>query len=479
MKLAIGLAFLVGTFVLACSSAEPPPVGPSNGTEDSKQSTTIPRSSKESLPTEQFNTPTSAGKSISPTFQTNTLEFGKGGLVRDLAGYSDVALPKFVTASHIAVNQIATVSKFRSSAGHDFSDSFEDCCSMKHYFRPVDYYGTRFSQPIYSPVNGVVLYVTDRSGGSGANDWTVAYEQATGATPPDDYLDWDIYIRPDDAPNVWVRHMHLNPISKIRDGISMASSRELMRATALPAAQGFRVKAGDLIGHGLGEISITRHLSGTGVPTPCNSSFARDKWANSPGCKEKISHHSIFELMTEEVFAEYRELSRVSRADFIITATERSSDTLACDGEYFFNAGNEDDPDVYVRLQSSVETMGESTNGIQETSNVSDSQSTGQTLPGSSALASNRVIIESFNASGSHTLSSVNAVEPFVIVIAAIGGPVSVSDDVGPVQRSLYTRGKQDGVAVYETPVQEAAQVNLIVEAPEDVHWGIVVVKAD
>ena len=100
---------------------------------------------------------------IEPTVESTVIddkaniEFGLGGLAKDLESWAAVKLPKFITASHVNISDIAYVSKFRSSAGHDFSDSFEVCCSMKHYFIPIDYFGTRFTQPIYSPVDGVVL----------------------------------------------------------------------------------------------------------------------------------------------------------------------------------------------------------------------------------------------------------------------------------------------------------------------------------
>ena len=43
-------------------------------------------------------------------------KFGAGGLIADLDGWSNIQLPQFITASHIDVSKIATVSKFRSSA---------------------------------------------------------------------------------------------------------------------------------------------------------------------------------------------------------------------------------------------------------------------------------------------------------------------------------------------------------------------------
>jgi len=44
------------------------------------------------------------------------------------------ALPKVVTASYFPTDLVQRVSRFRSGFGHDYSDDFEDCRSMKHYF---------------------------------------------------------------------------------------------------------------------------------------------------------------------------------------------------------------------------------------------------------------------------------------------------------------------------------------------------------
>src|SRR5271157_4106095 len=47
-------------------------------------------------------------------------------------------LPTLVEADYIELPKIASISKFRSAAGHDYSDAFESCRSMKHYFRPSE-----------------------------------------------------------------------------------------------------------------------------------------------------------------------------------------------------------------------------------------------------------------------------------------------------------------------------------------------------
>jgi hypothetical protein len=73
---------------------------------------------------------------------------------------SKLGVPKFVNTVYIDLTQIdpATggplinqISRFRSSAGHDYSDSFETCRSMKHYFSAPNS-STRLSAPVAGTV---------------------------------------------------------------------------------------------------------------------------------------------------------------------------------------------------------------------------------------------------------------------------------------------------------------------------------------
>ena len=64
-------------------------------------------------------------------------------------------IPRFVETNYIELGKIGRISRFRSSVGHDYSDAFEHCRSMKHYFEPkasADWASVR----IYSPVNGTI-----------------------------------------------------------------------------------------------------------------------------------------------------------------------------------------------------------------------------------------------------------------------------------------------------------------------------------
>ena len=74
-----------------------------------------------------------------------------------------LGVPKFVNTIYIDLSQInpATglplinqISTFRSSVRHDYSDSFETCRSMKHYF-----VAPNSSTRLYAPVAGTVVRV--------------------------------------------------------------------------------------------------------------------------------------------------------------------------------------------------------------------------------------------------------------------------------------------------------------------------------
>ncbi|MQF65070.1 hypothetical protein FIM04_02990 [SAR202 cluster bacterium AC-409-J13_OGT_754m] len=404
-------------------------------------------------------------------------EFGSGGLTKNLESWADVKLPKFITASHIKIDDIAHVSKFRSSAGHDFSDSFEACCSMKHYFITLDYYGTRFTQPIYSPVDGVVLYLSEPSG-EYSDDWKINYEEQTGKKPPVDYRDWNIYIRPDSAPNIWITHMHVNPLDEIVKKVPPTNGQKMMMGLSRPAKEGYRVKAGDLIAHGLGEIIVKRHLDGTGIPSGCNSADSRKKFLqrNLPGCKAKVRLHSIFEFMTDDIFNEYQKTIDVSRSDFIITAEERAKNPLVCEGEYFAKSGNADDPETYVKLQgSSSASSAESSGGSQTDGSSSKAEIKGN-LPGLQALASGREVIASFEALGSHVLSKFTADKSYLLVISATGGSIKVLVDDGSGKRGIYSRPLGNGINTYETGKMDPGQIEVSVEADNNINWQIVAV---
>lgn len=70
----------------------------------------------------------------------------------------------FVTTNYIELDSIYRISKFRSGIGHNYSDDFEHCRSMKHYFEPKgsDWTGIK----IFSPVEGIIDTAYDEWAGT-------------------------------------------------------------------------------------------------------------------------------------------------------------------------------------------------------------------------------------------------------------------------------------------------------------------------
>jgi len=68
-----------------------------------------------------------------------------------------LGVPKFVRSDYIELGRIRRISRFRSSAGHDYSDAFETCRSMKHYYQRLDS-AAAVEARIYSPVTGTVAF---------------------------------------------------------------------------------------------------------------------------------------------------------------------------------------------------------------------------------------------------------------------------------------------------------------------------------
>ena len=74
-------------------------------------------------------------------------------------------IPHFVNSNYIALDKIYRISRFRSSVGHDYSDAFEQCRSMKHYFEPLA--SADWSKvDIFSPVSGEITRVEQEWAGT-------------------------------------------------------------------------------------------------------------------------------------------------------------------------------------------------------------------------------------------------------------------------------------------------------------------------
>jgi hypothetical protein len=193
-------------------------------------------------------------------------------------------IPQFVPTDVIELPKISEISKFRSGAGHDYSDDFESCRSMKHYFTPnngVD----KLSVMIVSPINGTVIGTTHER-----TDTLVSKGIMIG-------------IQSDEYPAFQIIIFHVDLTS--------------------PLNVGDKVAAGQLLGYPADYDNATIADTAVGV--------------NTPGGYKLLSY---FQVMTDSLFESYKARGLTSREDAIISKEERDADPLTCDGETFANGGN-------------------------------------------------------------------------------------------------------------------------------------------
>jgi hypothetical protein len=184
-------------------------------------------------------------------------------------------IPKFVSTNYIELDKIFRISKYRSSIGHDYSDAYEHCRSMKHYFEPKSTldWGT---VKIYSPVTGKITRL----------------EQEWAGTK--------IEIESDDYPAFRFSVFHIN----------MTQQRNLND----------QVMAGELLG------------------THINSQTFSDisVIVNDPTRQGRMV--SYFDVITDAVFNEYRNRGVNNREDMIISKTVRDANPLTCSGDTFVSS---------------------------------------------------------------------------------------------------------------------------------------------
>lgn len=185
-------------------------------------------------------------------------------------------IPKIVTVDYIELSKIYRISKFRSSEGHDYSDAFESCRSMKHYFNPkgnVDWSTIK----VFSPVNGTVSRMFD--------EWAGTQVQIRSRAYPAFYF--------------IIFHINLNS----------------------PLNVGDTVMAGHQLGTHIG--SQTMSDIAVGVNTPWGWKLV-----------------SYFDVMGDTLFQSYRARGVSTRSGAIILKSVRDADSLTCNGETFTTTGS-------------------------------------------------------------------------------------------------------------------------------------------
>jgi len=183
--------------------------------------------------------------------------------------------PKFVNTNYIELDKIYEISKFRSSFGHDYSDAFEHCRSMKHYFEPksdIDWTTVR----IYSPIKGII---------------TRAEEEWAGT---------HLEIESEDYPAFRIQIFHINTLKQynLND----------------------KVSEGELLGTHIG----SQTMSDISIIV------------NDPTKQGRMV--SYFEIITDSIFNLYSARGVSSRETMIISKELRDANTLTCSGDTFISS---------------------------------------------------------------------------------------------------------------------------------------------
>jgi hypothetical protein len=192
-------------------------------------------------------------------------------------------IPRLAAGDAIDLATVSRVSRFRSGEGHDYSDDFENCRSMKHYYFPKESVPLT-SVCLYAPVSGTVIGTIEE------------YETPTVSKGR------QVGIRPDGYPAFWVSIFHVTLDS--------------------PLAIGDHVAAGRLLG-------TSAKTSGTVTDVAF--------WVHTPSGDRLLS---FFDCMTDSIFAIYHDRGVTDRAAPVIARMARDADPLTCDGELFEGPGN-------------------------------------------------------------------------------------------------------------------------------------------
>ena len=192
--------------------------------------------------------------------------------------------PRFIQAHYLDPSAVARISRFRSGAGHDFSDGLESCRSMKHYFwpqggEPGAAHDPAWTQlPIFAPVDGRIARVVPESWGD------------------------QLWLEPATAPDFLVRIFHVSLAPGWRAGDA--------------------VSAGTLLGH---------HASDDTM------SDVALEWRAADGSLRLLSY---FDAMPADLFQDLVDRGIVSPAVLSINRAERDAAPLSCDEERFRTASS-------------------------------------------------------------------------------------------------------------------------------------------
>lgn len=211
------------------------------------------------------------------------------------------APPPQIVANFTELNKIEKISKYRSCAGHTTvpKDEREMKRSMKHYFSVKPEYLGDDTVAIYSPYDGYVAVVRE--------------DQAEG-------LEGEIWVVPKDIFAI------LPPVGRWSFSVQHIYVREGLR-------RGSEVRAGELIGYAA---AATKNRSTFDVVYAKGSVIPKriDNWVGPFSDLDSVFNH-----MSEDVFAQYQKKAITSKEDLVLSKEERDQNpcTYKDDGPYFLN----------------------------------------------------------------------------------------------------------------------------------------------
>jgi len=213
--------------------------------------------------------------------------------------------PKFLQADFIDLSKIYTISKFRSGDGHDFSGNGETCRSMKHYFTPqID----TSIKPTKAADGRTIPPLPD--GKHDIDIFSPVDGKITDITQERFPVGEQIYIEPANAKDFTIRLFHIYKVDGIKKGVSVKAGQ----------------KIGVISGYSATDISV------------------------EGGRYQFVSY---FQVMPDNIFAEYQKRGVKTRDDLIFSRAYRDAHPIPCnqddksDQAFYYPAGYDHDADEF------------------------------------------------------------------------------------------------------------------------------------
>eukprot|EP00759_Apiculatamorpha_spiralis_P031276 PhF_6_TR32976/c0_g1_i1/m.48559 len=210
---------------------------------------------------------------------------------------SSVEFPKQIIQHKITdLDKIETISKFRSSCGHDQSDCFESCRSMKHYFSAYSIDRRNQHVPLFLPFASRVVGFT-----------------CTSPECERDFVDQRIYFCSLQYPMLCGRYHHIDPNPNVEWRV------------------GLELAPGTLMGHGRFNF-VHRHGSAFDVGFELHLLNA-------------TKYISLFDLMDDHLFEDFKSWSPLqikSKDSFIVSKEWRDAHPFKCIGSKFLTKNHSD-----------------------------------------------------------------------------------------------------------------------------------------